>query len=158
MPNFRLALVARTARHCSCLDHTAQGSSAVLSSLVGAELCVTPVILPRECNQLCPVSMAIWKTFYFKHLLQNHTISKATLLDRTADTVHRLSTDIPCQEQQRQCTNKHSSSFPSCRYLSVILQRRVLKQKISPKEKHKSFKGAQEGPVQEGPPLQHGII
>lgn len=103
--------------------------------------------------------MVIWKMFYFKHLLQNHTISKATLLDKTRDTLHRLSAQIfPARRIRGSAQNKHSFSFFWWRYLSVIFQRRVLKKKINPKEKHESFKGAQKGPVQEWPPLQHCII
>lgn len=57
----------------------------------GIKFFVRLLIVPREHNHLYTVSMAIWKMFRFKHLLQNHTISNATPLDETRDTAHRLS-------------------------------------------------------------------
>lgn len=74
------------------------------------KLCAGLVVLPSEYNQLCPVSMVIWKMFYFKHLLQSHTISKATPLDRTQDTAQIKHVYLPCQAYKRgSAQEKHSS-------------------------------------------------
>lgn len=95
-----------------CLESHSRVEEPVQSSLGwNKAVCKTSFFLPSEYNQLCPVSMVIWKMFYFKHLLQNHTISKATPSDKTHDTTQIKHVDTPCQAYKRGSAQKKHSSF-----------------------------------------------
>lgn len=129
------------------------------------ESAVRPVLVHREHNHCCTVAMVIWKTFQAL-AAESHHKQCYTAGQDSRHNARLKRVDICCQADKRGKAQKKHSSFSffffgggeGCCYLSIIFQLWILKKKINPKEKHESFKGAQEGPVQKRSPLQHGIV